>query len=134
MELKLTRKYFAETYTVGHLFVDDTFLCDTLEDKYRRLPEEQKIYGQTAIPPGKYRVIMSYSTRFERLLPEILNVPYFDNIRIHSGNTSKDTMGCPLVGRNTIKGSLTQSREYSDKLNLLITEALKEENVFIDIV
>lgn len=134
MRIKVVRKYFPDTYTIGNMFLDDKFFCDTLEDRIRALPEEQKIYGQTAIPFGSYRVIMSYSPRFQRLLPELLNVPYFEDIRIHSGNTNKDTEGCILVGKNDVKGMVTNSRLYSDTLNTLIEKTLETDNVWIDII
>jgi hypothetical protein len=134
MLLKLIRRYFPEKYSIGNLYIDGHFFSDTLEDKYRRLPEEQKIYGQTAIPTGTYRVIMSYSPKFGRLLPELLNVPYFENIRIHPLNWPTESEGCIGVGRNTVIGGITESRSYSDRLNEIISKALLTENVYIEII
>ena len=94
MELKLVRKTFTDNSTIGDLYVDDKFQCYTLEDKVRTI----KKFGETAIPVGKYKVIINQSTRFKRLMPLILDVKGFTGIRIHSGNTDKDTEGCILVG------------------------------------
>lgn len=93
-ELLLQRRYFNEKYTIGRLSVDDEPFCDTLEDKVRDynmdgdlLDEgEGKIYGQTAIPYGRYRIVVSYSPKFKRDLPLLLAVPHFTGIRIHAGN------------------------------------------------
>ena len=134
MNLTLKRKYFKDTYTIGDLFINDVWFSNTLEDKVRALPEEQKIYGQTAIPFGTYRVIMSYSPKMGRVMPELLNVPYFEAIRIHSGNTPADTEGCILVGKNDAIGVVSNSRDASDRLNILITDALTKGNVYIDVM
>lgn len=103
LELKLTR-WPRETkgYTAGVLTANGSFLCNTMEDQVREIPgqpvEKWKIRGETAIPRGRYRVRLSMSPRFKRVLPELLDVPGFTGIRIHRGNTAKDTEGCILVG------------------------------------
>ncbi len=76
------------------------------------LPELQKrkVYGQTAIPTGIYEVRMTYSAKYKRKMPQVMNVPAFTGIRIHSGNTAEDTLGCILLGNNTEVGKVTNSR------------------------
>lgn len=96
MELKLNRIFLSSSATIGELWANNTHLCDTLEDRVR--PEGEKIYGKTAIPEGTYEMVLSYSPRFKKILPEILNVPNFTGIRIHCGNSSADSSGCVLVG------------------------------------
>jgi hypothetical protein len=96
MDIKLRRFEFGTNYTIGKLYVDDVYFCFTLEDKVR--PEGEKVDGQTAIPYGTYSVIIDHSNRFNRDLPHVLNVPGFEGIRIHTGNTDADTEGCILLG------------------------------------
>jgi len=95
MLIEVKRFEFNDTYTVGRMYINDVYFCYTLEDKVR---EGTKVNGQTAIPNGTYSVIIDVSTRFGKQLPHILNVPNFTGVRIHSGNTSKDTEGCILLG------------------------------------
>jgi hypothetical protein len=132
MRLKLERKYLKPNYTIGDLYINNMFFCNTLEDTYRDLSKDKKVYGKTCIPYGTYRIVMSYSNRFQRIMPELLNVPHFSGIRIHSGNTSEDTEGCILVGKNNIKGKVTDSRSYADKLNKILSNL--NEKIYIDIV
>lgn len=96
MELTLNRIFLGSSATIGELLINNKHLCDTLEDRVR--PEGEKVYGKTAIPEGTYEVKLTHSPRFKKILPEILNVPNFSGIRIHTGNSSKDTEGCILVG------------------------------------
>ena len=124
MELTLKRIAKKDTYTIGKLYVDDEYFCDTLEDKDRELTSDMfledikkvKVYGQTAIPTGRYQVVMNMSARFKKVMPLLLNVPGFDGIRIHSGNTAADTQGCILLGQNKVVGKVINSRIYTDKL------------------
>lgn len=123
MELKLNRIFLGSSATIGELLVNDKHLCDTLEDRVR--PEGEKVYGKTAIPEGTYEVKLTYSPRFKKILPEILNVPNFSGIRIHTGNSSKDTEGCILVG--TWDGEkedwISDSKIAFNKLMSLLEEA-----------
>lgn len=96
MELKLNRIFLGSSATIGELYIDKKYIADTLEDRVR--PEGEKVYGKTAIPEGTYEMVLSYSPRFKKILPEILNVPNFTGIRIHCGNSSADSSGCILVG------------------------------------
>lgn len=123
MELKLNRIFLGSSATIGELLVNDKYLCDTLEDRVR--PEGEKVYGKTAIPEGTYEMVLSYSPRFKKILPEILNVPNFTGIRIHCGNSSADSSGCILVG--TWDGEkedwVSDSKIAFNKLMSLLEEA-----------
>ncbi len=102
MNLELKRLSFGEDHTIGRLTLDGRFLCYTLEDKVREVIGEPvsswKVQNQTAIPKGVYPVIITMSARFKTRLPLLMDVPGFSGIRIHTGNSSKDTEGCILVG------------------------------------
>lgn len=95
MLIEVKRFDFKDSYTAGRMYINNLYFCYTLEDKVR---EGEKVNGQTAIPVGTYDVIIDHSTHFGRDLPHILNVPNFEGIRIHAGNTSKHTEGCILLG------------------------------------
>lgn len=129
MRLQLKRIAFEETYTIGKLSIDGIKFCDVLEDRVR--PDGVKVYGETAIPQGTYRVIITYSDRFKRKLPLLLNVPMFKGIRIHAGNTAVDTHGCILVGVNSEKGKVTQSKFTFYNLFKILEKA--NSDIFIDI-
>jgi hypothetical protein len=138
MNLKLVRKYRKETYTIGKLYVDGVYFCDVIEDKDRGLDDTmfladiliKKKYGETAIPYGTYKVEINYSPKYKRLMPQIMNVKGFGGIRIHSGNTAKDTLGCLIVGKNTKKGMVTESRATYNKLFALMKD---EKDITIEI-
>lgn len=99
MKLKLVRNAVKDGFVEGRLYIDGEFECYTVEDTDRKLETGgKKIQDKTAIPKGTYKVVMSRSTRFKKVLPEVLNVPGFNGIRIHAGNSSKDTEGCIIVG------------------------------------
>lgn len=135
MKLRVERLWKKPAYTMGRLFVDGKFFCNTLEDTVRDLSNEKKVYGKTAIPYGEYKVVYNWSPKFGRNLPRLLNVPAFEGILIHPGNTADDSAGCILVGRNTEVGRLTESRYTSDKLNVLIEDAQRRgESITIEIV
>lgn len=107
MLITVKRTFKGPEYTIGKLYIDGAYFCDTLEDTVRT---GTKITGKTAIPAGKYKVKKTWSTRFKKTLPEVLNVPNFTGVRIHSGNTAKDTEGCLLLGLNKVKGSVINSQ------------------------
>ena len=129
MDLKVIRKDFTQKSTIGELSVNGVFECFTLEDCVR----PAKIKGVTAIPAGTYEVVVSFSQRFQKPLPLLLNVPNFEGIRIHPGNTDRDTEGCILVGRSKQVDSIGESRNAFQALFEKIQSAAKHEKVFIDI-
>ena len=113
MKLELKRAVKTPESTIGQLSVDGVFQCYTLEDVTRT---GSKVFGQTAIPAGEYKVIITMSPKFKRLLPLIVDVPGFDGIRIHPGNTAKDTEGCILVGTSSGLNVVNNSRVAFDAL------------------
>ena len=147
MILKVNRRWKKESYTIGELFVNGVRLCNTLEDKDRGLNSsmpvgiinQKKIYGLTAIPTGTYKVVLSYSPKFAKkawakkyggLVPEILNVKGYSGVRIHIGQTDKDTLGCILVGENKEVGKVINSTKcYYELMDKYIMPAwsAKEE-------
>lgn len=124
MNLHLQRRFKGVSYTIGNLYINNTYFCGTLEDKVRDIPRDGKVWGETAIPEGEYKVILNYSPKFKRHLPRLLDVPYFEGILIHRGNTAKDTAGCILVGENKIKGKVINSTKYEIELVRLISDAM----------
>lgn len=153
MELLVKRKYLKNEYTIGQLWIDGKYFCDTCEDKVRDYNKdgdlldkgETKVYGKTAIPYGRYQVAMNViSPKFSRKsfymevcqgrLPRLLNVPHFEGILIHVGNTAEDSSGCILVGENRIKGGILNSRETFKKLYAELNEAYKKgEEIWITV-
>lgn len=142
MELKLIRRYKKHSYTIGDLYVNSVWFSNTLEDADRGLKDEMdldmiqalKKPNITAIPTGTYKVLITYSPRFKQRMPILMNVKGFDGIRIHSGNTHKDTSGCLLVGENKEKGKVLNSKITYTKLFNLINDALENnEEVIITI-
>ena len=121
MNIKLLLKRIAllNKYTIGKLYINGEYFCDTLEDTVRYIDlrtGKGKIKGEKAIPYGTYKVILNVSPRFKRILPRLLNVPFFEGILIHSGNTHKDTEGCILVGENKQVGMVLNSKKYEQML------------------
>lgn len=107
MKLTLRRTKKTSTYTEGRLFIDGIYYCDTIEDVERTLNSEaDKVYAQTAIPCGQYAVEVNYSPRFGRTMPQVMNVPFFTGIRIHSGTTERSSAGCIIVGKKKSDGQL----------------------------
>jgi hypothetical protein len=144
MELNLKRIHFNDICTIGELTIaGDDLLLYTLEDKDRKLSNTDdlkaitdiKVFGKTAIPYGRYEVIMTYSDRFKQNMPLLLNVKGFAGVRIHSGNTSEDTEGCILCGyqKDVSNNRIINSRAAISELYMLLSEALKKEKVYITI-
>ena len=141
MNITLNRIAKKPKYTIGKLYINGEYFCDTIEDTDRGLIQtmtdaqvkSKKVYGQTAIPTGTYRVIISYSNKFKRQMPLLLNVPGFLGIRIHSGNTEKDTEGCLIVGKNKVVGKVIESKDTYNKLFSILCEANKKEAIKITI-
>lgn len=130
IKLRLERFFFGDKYTVGRLYIDGKYFCDTLEDRVRDLDTEEKVYGETAIPAGTYEVRVTWSPKFKRNLPLLMGVPHFTGIRIHRGNYAKDTLGCILVGENKVKGGVINSTQYE----LLLTKTLSGKKSEIEII
>lgn len=141
MKITLKRIALKNTYTIGKLYIDGEYFCDTLEDKVRDINKngvfdngEKKIYGETAIPYGTYNVKWTYSNKFKKYMPLIENVPSFAGIRIHAGNSSANTCGCILVGENKAVGKVLNSKNTVNKLYPIIQNACKKGSVTIEIV
>lgn len=131
MNIQLKRRYLGEGYTIGSLSIDGQYFCDTLEDAVRKV----KVYGKTAIPYGRYNIILNVSPRFGRILPRLIDVPHFDGVLIHRGNTAEDTAGCILVGENKIKGKVINSTPYEIGLVKMMQEAIdRGEKITIEII
>ena len=147
MELVLKRIAKKDDYTIGRLYVRKTvldeysageeleYVCDTLEPKWRDYANgANKIKGKSAIPEGRYPIVITFSPTFKKWLPLLVNVPMFSGIRIHAGNTVKDTQGCILVGENREVGKVLNSRKYVKIVKEKIVEAKdKGEGVWIEI-
>lgn len=146
MKLKSIRKFKGEEYTISDLYIDGVLFSNILEDKVRTLVDlnhdgdfddlnEGKIHGKIAIPAGTYKVIITYSEHFKRVLPLLVDVHGYEGIRIHSGNTDIDTEGCIIIGKNDVKGKVTNSKFWTEQLISKIKSALdKKEEVTIEIV
>lgn len=138
MMITLRRIAFRDTYTIGKLYIDGVYVCDTVEDKDRGLddsmPEEEikkkKVYGETAIPYGLYKVVITYSPKFKKMMPLVEGVKGFSGIRIHSGNTAKDSLGCIIVGKNKKVGMVLDSRVTFNKLMKMLDT---KENIWLTI-
>lgn len=140
MKLTLKRIALRPTYTIGKLYIDDVYFCDTIEDTVRDLNKngkfdngEKKIHSKTAIPYGTYEIKWTYSPRFKKYTPQLMNVPSFEGIRIHAGNTSADTEGCLILGKNKQVGKVLNSRATINKFYQIIKEACSNGNVTIEI-
>ena len=139
MRITLIRIANKPTYTIGKLYIDGVYFCDVLEDTDRGLDDDmtekeikaKKIKGQTAIPTGIYTVKITYSPKYKKLMPLVDNVKGYQGIRIHSGNTHKDTSGCLLVGKNKEVGKVLESRKTFNALYKILTTT--KEHIIIDI-
>ena len=134
MKLTLIRDEFTANSTTGRLLVDGKFECFVLEDR-ERAKGEKKVYGKTAIPRGTYKVEITQSARFKRLLPLLLNVPNFEGIRIHPGNKAVDTEGCLLPGKLRGIDQVMESRAAFNRLFSKLTKAKHEgQEIIIEII
>lgn len=148
MKLTLKRIALKPTYTIGKLYIDDKYFCDTLEDTVRDLDKngkfdngEKKIKGETAIPYGTYEITTNVvSQRFKNRvwakpyggkIPRLINVPSFDGVLLHPGSSAEDTSGCLLVGKNTIVGRLTDSQKT---FHALMRKIKNQKNLTIEII
>lgn len=153
MKMILKRLYKQPLYTIGKLYIDDTPVCDTLEDTDRGLDsnmsvqeiQKYKIYGQTAIPYGIYNIDMntvspkfrdrSWAKTFGGKLPRLLNVKGFEGVLIHVGNTCSDTLGCILVGQSKGNGRLVGSIScFNRVMNLLLKAKVRNESITLEII
>ena len=153
MKLRLIRRYKMPAYTIGRLYIDGAYFCDTLEDADRGLSDtmsvdeilQRKRYGVTAIPYGTYKVDMNtvspkyqkrnaaYTRPYGHKMPRLLNVKGYEGVLIHPGNTASDTHGCILVGRNTVKGKVLQSQAtWKALMDRLLTDRNKITIEIID--
>ena len=138
IKLKLKRIYKGSKYTIGKLFINDKYFCDTIEDTDRGLKssmsveyiKKKKVYAETAIPTGTYKIEMTYSSKFKRILPLLVDVKGFSGIRIHRGNTEIDSSGCIIVGENKVKGKVINSTRYEIAL---VNKLLDEDDIEITI-
>lgn len=104
MKLALIRITYTTKSTIGRLYLDNEFFCYTLEDRVR--PKGEKVHGQTAIPAGTYKLVLTKSPKFGKVLPLLEDVPRFTGVRIHGGNTAEDSLGCILVGRQIVNENM----------------------------
>lgn len=141
MKLNLKRIALKSNYTIGKLFINDVYYCDTIEDKVIDINKNgkfddglTKVMHQTAIPYGTFKVVVNYSPKFKRELPRLLDVPYFEGILIHNGNDQNSTSGCIIVGENKVVGKVTNSTFYMNNLTARIKDAQnKGETITITI-
>lgn len=153
MKLLLDRRYKKDTYSIGKLYVDGAYFCDTVEDKDRGLTDKDsldkikttKVYAKTAIPLGTYKVTMGvispkfsqkayYKSFCNGRMPRLLNVKGFDGILIHKGSNANSSAGCIIVGKNTVVGGVTNSQYYFEQLYKLLDNAYKRgESIEIEI-
>lgn len=133
MKMVLDRCWLTARATVGKLSVDGVFRCFTLEDRYRP-PPEPKVPKQTCIPVGTYLVVLTKSPRFGRVMPRLVDVPGFQGILIHPGNTPEDTDGCILLGLHRFPDHVTESMSaYASLFAELVVASARGEEITIDV-
>jgi len=141
MEILITRKQKNKTCTTGELSINGVFECYTLEDTDRSLQQQMplqdllsiKIFAQTAIPAGRYQVVISFSERFQQYMPLLLSVPGFEGVRIHPGNDASNTEGCILVGQTLQENFIGNSRAAYRSLLPKIRAVEQTEKIYITI-
>ena len=135
MTIRIDRKWKKAEYTISKVYINGRYFgCNALEDTDRGLLQtmqitelqRRKIKGKTAIPRGYYDVRITYSPKYKRMMPLVVDVPGYSGIRIHSGNSAKDTEGCILFGKNDMVGWISDSKYWTDKICRLIETALNK--------
>lgn len=142
MNITLKRKTYTNKSTIGDLSINGVFFCNTLEDVSRDKNKdgdledigEFKVYGKTAIPSGKYEVVITFSNRFKKYMPLLINVKGFAGIRIHKGNKPEDTEGCILLGQNPSIDWISNSSVTVEKFMKILKSVEKKEKIFITII
>lgn len=133
MHLVVKRTRFSSKSTIGEMTVDGALLCYTLEDTVRKVGE--KVFGKTAIPAGRYRCAVDYSAKFKSLMVRVFDVPGFDGILIHRGNTEADSSGCILVGTtpgvDTILDSVIAYGVFCRKICLAVA---RKEDITLEVI
>ena len=132
--LTLTRTSRGVGYTTGILHEKGNIICYTLEPQWRDLVHEKKVMGRTAIPEGTYRIRMSPSKKFHRMMPYLMEVPNFTGVMIHPGNRVEDTEGCILVGERDKPNTLMYSRRTFERLYNTLFKQANEEGGELEIV
>ena len=153
MEIVVERAWKKDTYTIGKLFIDGQRICETMEDKDRQLANDmplaeinkKKVYGETAIPTGRYKIDMNtvspkfknraWAKKYNGIVPRLLKVQGFEGVLIHPLNTAKDSYGCIGPGRNTVKGVVTNSTYWFNYImdKYLIPARDRNEDIYITI-
>jgi hypothetical protein len=129
VELQVNRTRKSNIFTGGVMLINGRFFCYVCEDVVRN----KKIAGVTAIPAGRYQVVITYSPRFRKNLPLLLNVPNFEGVRIHAGNTALDTEGCLLLGKKETSDGVGESRAAMTEFMPILSKALESGDVWLSI-
>lgn len=138
MEILVKRLFKKSDYTIGKMYIDGQYFCDTVEDTDRGLTSDmtyeeiarRKVYGKTAIPTGRYDVAISYSPKFKRNLPLLLDVKGYSGIRIHNGKDANSSLGCIIVGENKTKCCVINSKVTLERL---MAKLRGQKDIFITI-